>query len=656
MVDKMKKNNIVTVCIFVILLVAIVPTILAISPTNHTVTSPTNHVIKQSNLPVDSPTNYIINVQSNHTVTSPINHTGISPTNHIINVQSNHTTTHSIVSKNQCPCIVFRLDDVQESYLSDVQTKIMEEFQKKNASLTIGVIGYDFHLDTKLISHLKDNLTPGHATIEVANHGWKHENFALLNSSQQVSLINKTNQELLKTLGKKPNVFITPYNMYNNDTLKALKQTKMKLISSGIWQDDKFVTAKGKIVENKDSLGIYHIPSMTDFQIVIGSESYWINIPKDKVIASIDSHISKYGYDVVLLHPQNFAQFVEGQYVDKTNNVYLDELSSLIDYAKSRHIKITTLSDIVGLKDPPNIKPLKTILNVVVPKTNSTLSLTTNANIPTGSLVMNLKYFSGDRVGVSKISMKIYQDFNLTPFVELHLISTNPYEITMLPLYHQYKIKTYVDGMLSSINLVTLDNPEQNLDVNIPDGGSILASVYYNDGQTPIPNATVSIRSQDNKTRENGVTDIDGLAPRFYLASTNTPDNYYVVDAKINSHLIFSSQPITLPPGNANEIKLITPWPPMIQNLITIKVYNQTKLLSHVGAYVIDMYDNHGNKITESPVNIHGEGNFWSMKVGDYIFNAVDVASGKLLGSLNVTIDGTKNDFAMVLQKQSSTT
>lgn len=488
---------------------------------------------------------------------------------------------------------------------------------------------------------------------------WKHENFATLGFSQQVSLINKTNQELLKIFGKKPNLFITPYNMYNNDTLKALKQTKMKIISSGPWQDDKFVTAKGKIVENKDSLGLFHIPSMTDFQIVIGSEAYWQSIPKDKVIDSIDSHISKYGYDVVLLHPQNFAQFANGQYVDHLDNASMDELSSLIDYANSKHIKLTTISDIVGLKDPVSVKPLKkTILNVTqTSKSNVTLQSKSDAYIaPTGSLVTNLKYFSGDRVGFSTISMKIYQDFSTIPYTELHSISANPYTITSLPLYHQYKIKTYVGDMLSSTNLITLDDPEQNLDINIPDGGSMLVSVYYNDGQTPIPDANVYVRSQDNKTREKGITDIDGLASRFYLASTSTSDDYYIVDTKINTHLIFSSQPITLPPANANEVKLVTPWPPVIQNLITIRVYNQTTLLSHKGTYTIDMYDNEGNKVAESPLNIHGEGYFWSMKVGDYVFKAIDITNGKVLGNLNVTIDGTKNTFDMMIQKPYSPT
>jgi len=336
MVDKIKKNNILAFSALFLLL-AIVPSILAISSANHTAVLPTNHTAV---------------LPTNHTAVLPTNHTAVLPTNHTAVLPTNHTsTTRIITAKNQCPCIVFRLDDIQSYYLSDVQTTIIDEFHKKNASLTMGVIGYDFHSDTKLTSYLKDKLKPGNTPIEIANHGWKHENFATLNFSQQVLLINKTNQELLKTLGKKPNVFITPYNLYNNDTLKALKQTNMKLISSGIWQEDKFVTTKGKLVENKDSLGLYHLPSMTDFQIVLGSEAYWISIPKDKVIASIDSHISKYGYDVVLLHPQNFAKFVNGQYVDNVDNSTLNELSSLIDYAKSKHITITTLSDIVGLKE-----------------------------------------------------------------------------------------------------------------------------------------------------------------------------------------------------------------------------------------------------------------------------------------------------------------
>ena len=568
-------------------------------------------------------------------------------------------------SKNQCPCVVFRLDDIQAFYLSDVQMKIIEMFQKKNASLDIGVIGYDFPLDLKLASYIKTNLKYGHAPIEVANHGWKHEDFASLGLSEQVSLMNKTNQQLAKTLGVKPNVFITPFNLYNNDTLKAIKQIKMSVISAGISDEKNIVTAKGKMITNKDSLGLYHVPSMNDFQVNIGNEQYWTSIPKNKIIASMNSHISKYGYDVVLLHPQNFAVIVNGQYANTIDKKPLDDLASIIDYAKSKHFKITTLSDIAGL-DHRVIKPVKKIsqtpLSSKSPVTNTLKHFTTSNPFrimshveSNGSLTLNVKYFNGDRIGPSAISLKIYKDFDSTPYTEISSISQNPYVVTSLPMYHQYKIITFVGGMVSSNNIVTLDHTEQDLDVNVPDGGSIQFSVYYNDGQTPIPDANVSVKSQDNKTRDNGITDPDGLVPRFYLPSTNVDGNYYVANAKINKNLNFSSNLIILQPGSANDVKLITPWPPVIQNLVTIKVYNQTKFTPlHGQAYAIDMYDDKGNKLVESPITIRGEGHFWSMKTGDYTFKVVNINNGEILGNLVTTLDGTKNNFDLTIQKHST--
>lgn len=616
---------------------------------------------------------------------------------------SNQTLTKSVPKtvppkvvpqKGSCPCIAFRLDGVQGSYLSDVQMKVMDVFQKKNASLSIGVIGLNLTLDKKLVPYLKNNLKPGHAPVDVTNLGWKHENFASLGLSQQIALMNKTNQELVKTFGKKPNVFIAPYDAYNNDTLKAIKQLKMNTISSGIWAEDKFITTKGKIVANKDSLGLYHVPYMTNFQIDNGNESSWTGVTKNKIISNIDSHISKYGYDVLLLHPQNFAVFANGKYVNTVNKIYLDEIASIIDYAKSKHMQIVTLSDIAGL-DHTNTKSVTTASKIVpvskpiiasttptttpVSKSTSVFtpkSATTPVSVPlpevsiskfleatqpskvlafveqNGSLTMNLKYIAGDRVSASQTSLKIYRDFDRTPYMQLQSLSRNPYTVTSLPLFHQYKIETYVGGMLSSTNLVTLDKPEQDLDVNIPNGGSVLVSVYYSDGQTPITNASVSIRSQDNKTRETGITDPDGLVSKFYLPSTIAYGNYYVVNAQINNHLKFSSTPITLQPDDGNEVKLIAPWPSVIQNLVTVKVYNQTKLLSSYGKpYAVDMFDDKGNKLAESPINIHGEGYFWSVKTGDYVFKVVNTTSDRVLGNLIATLDGTKNNFDVVLQE-----
>jgi hypothetical protein len=95
----------------------------------------------------------------------------------------------------------------------------------------------------------------------------------------------------------------------------------------------------------------------------------------------------------------------------------------------------------------------------------------------------------------------------------------------------------------------------------------------------------------------------------------------------------------------------------MIENLITVKVYNQTKALPSNGKiYSVQMYDDQGNKLSESPINIRGEGHFWSMQVGDYVFKVVKASSGTVLGDMFVTVDGTKNNFDMTIQNQLSAT
>ncbi len=593
---------------------------------------------------------------------------------------ANHTIATQVPIKNTCPCIVFRLDGIKGSYLYNVQTKIMDEFQKKNAGLTLGIVGYNLHTDTKLVSYIKNSLKSGHGNIEIANHGWTDEKYDSKNIWQQVLLINKTNQELLKTLGKKPNTFTVPYGMYDDNTAKALKQLKMNVISSDIWSEDKFVTTNGKLVTNKDPSGIYHIPSMTGFQADMGNGTYWTSIPKDKLIASINNHILRYGYDVIELHPQNFAMLVNGNYADAVDKTALDELAGIIDYAKSKHITMITLSDIAGF-DKLNVKPvvstqekstptkpisIKSTQSKLAPINSDTIFEKTSSTSkphktiqparsvvtvePNGTLTVDMKYESGDRIGAGSVSLKIYHDFDRVPYKELKSISDNPYTIESLPLYHKYKVETYMGGMLVSTNLATLDTSDQNMDVLIPYGGYLHVGVYYNDGQTPIPGASVSVKSQDNKTMVSGIIESDGSALQFSLPPTLVYGNYYVVDTKINSHLAFSSAPVILHPRDENEVRLVTPWPSIVQSLVTVKVYNQTSILSSAKQkFAVDLYDNTGKRISESPVSIHGEADFWSMKIGDYIFKVVSIDDGKILQTMNVTIDGINNNFSMML-------
>jgi peptidoglycan/xylan/chitin deacetylase (PgdA/CDA1 family) len=264
-----------------------------------------------------------------------------------------------------------------------------------------------------------------------------------------------------------------------------------------------------------------------------------------------------------------------------------------------------------------------------------------------GSIAVNIMYTNGDRADYSPISMKIYQDTNQTPYRIIESITGNPFNIISLPLGHQYKIETYANGMYASTSYVDLENTQQNMNVNIPLPGGMRVNVLYNDGQTPVANSYVDVRSVDNKTWASGLTDTNGQTLRFWIEPTTSQSDHYTIDVKIGQHLLFTSAPVFLLPGISQEIKVITPWPPLVNSLITVKVYNnQSKLvLPSDGRFAVDILDYQGKKIMESPVNARGEADFYNLKVGDYDFQAINLQDNSTWGNSHVTIDGTQMNF-----------
>jgi hypothetical protein len=70
------------------------------------------------------------------------------------------------------------------------------------------------------------------------------------------------------------------------------------------------------------------------------------------MMKSVDENIEKYGYSVIILHPQDFAyQDANGSISDenRVNSTELNELSQVIDVLSSENKRITTLSEIVAL-------------------------------------------------------------------------------------------------------------------------------------------------------------------------------------------------------------------------------------------------------------------------------------------------------------------
>lgn len=243
---------------------------------------------------------------------------------------------HAIQS---CQCVVFRMDDIQDYWLDNVQIGTISEFQHKNINLTIGIIGNYFGHDEKLVGFISDSLKQDLPKLVIANHGWNHENFDTFSRDEQSVLIHNTNQKILNTLGIMPNIFIAPYNIINNDTRIALFDNKIVYLSTNETQDK----PPYKISDN----AFYRFPATAKIGDINKENSAWSSLNHEETYAEILRSMIKYGFAVVLLHPQDYANKHSGFVYDNTiNQTQIHELDLLIDNIQNDGFQLVSLDDI----------------------------------------------------------------------------------------------------------------------------------------------------------------------------------------------------------------------------------------------------------------------------------------------------------------------
>lgn len=247
--------------------------------------------------------------------------------------------------------------------------------------------------------------------------------------------------------------------------------------------------------------------------------------------------------------------------------------------------------------------------------------------------------------------LKIYQDFSQTPTVVA--LSSNPYSVS-LPMDHRYKIEVYVSSMYANVDFVNLASGSEKSEMSIPIPGSVLFTVVSADGNTPIEGASVSLRSGDDSYKywTNSTTDEFGNTIRFWVQPTVLQDDYYVADVSIGDGLSYAFSPITVDPGRSQEIKITTPWPSVIDHIVAVSVYKSpTEKISGLGNNLaVELYDKENNRIASSAVTDKGYAYFSNLKVGSYMFRAVDLGQtqNQELGSTSVLLTG-KQDSVQIL-------
>jgi peptidoglycan/xylan/chitin deacetylase (PgdA/CDA1 family) len=237
-----------------------------------------------------------------------------------------------------CSCVGFRLDDIQDFYLKEGQLAVMDVFRELNIPLTIGVIGNFIGNDLDLIDNITGRLATA-GSIEIASHGWNHEDFTNFTLSEQESLLGNSSSKIQSLFGVKPDVFLAPYDAWNADTITALTSLNFHTMSSEVDLDPAPWDLTAPIV---------HIPAGAATADWKNSDADLTVLPVSHMttLQAIETQYTRYGFAAVLMHPMEFhdATVVNGTITyGGVNQTQINELRLLLQALLAEGLRPTSI-------------------------------------------------------------------------------------------------------------------------------------------------------------------------------------------------------------------------------------------------------------------------------------------------------------------------
>lgn len=241
-------------------------------------------------------------------------------------------------SFENCNCVAFRFSNVQDYYLDEVQVSLLNLFDSRNIPLTIAVSGDSIGDDSNVVDSIKEKLLKGNLLL--ANRGWELTDFTELTEQQQHDSISNTNKKLVEVFGQNSSAFIAPYNKFNDDTIKVLRENGITYLSSNAGNDPPPYNFQNAVP--------FHVPYTIAVKDLVESESI---DSAEQIYKLIIDHQNQYGFAVINFQSQNFAQQDDG-YVNSADQAKLSILNSFLDLLEDRDISFVTLDEIPSLVSP----------------------------------------------------------------------------------------------------------------------------------------------------------------------------------------------------------------------------------------------------------------------------------------------------------------
>jgi peptidoglycan/xylan/chitin deacetylase (PgdA/CDA1 family) len=186
--------------------------------------------------------------------------------------------------------VVIRVDDIQDFAFREAQLFLLNEGMANQVPLSLAVIAGMFGEDKEVVQTTKLAVSSG---SEITAHGWEHENLAKISLTEQKEILSKSMSRIKEILGYDVKALVPPMFGFNQDTITAMQATGYNIMSTLIDYDEP------GLVSN-----VLNLPATVELSHL--SKDNWKMKRLYIVKAEIANSIRKYGFAIVVTHPQEF--------------------------------------------------------------------------------------------------------------------------------------------------------------------------------------------------------------------------------------------------------------------------------------------------------------------------------------------------------------
>ncbi len=128
--------------------------------------------------------------------------------------------------------------------------------------------------DSEIVEKVKQGTNGG--LFELAVHGWNHTDYTKLNEEEQRNSLYNSNRKMFALFGTASEIFIPPYNAFNDHTINAMKHVDMKILNANKSSFDQLElsdnnnesrTLSSSLMQSKE---IFYIPATISFKDYYG--------------------------------------------------------------------------------------------------------------------------------------------------------------------------------------------------------------------------------------------------------------------------------------------------------------------------------------------------------------------------------------------------